>query len=200
MLQIVADASYKINYFCFERNSRHGVIIYREMQLQVIQTKIYEVRGQKVMLDFDLAELYETETRTLKQSVKRNMNRFPTDFMFQLTKIEWQEVITICDNLSKSIKYSPVTPYAFTEQGVAMLSGILNSDKAVDVNISIMRAFIALKQFALTNTELSNKLKELENTYNKQFKDVYEAINYLLQKDKQDIHQKERKQIGYKME
>ncbi len=168
------------------------------MQLQVIQTKIYEVRGQKVMLDFDLAELYETETRTLKQSVKRNMNRFPTDFMFQLTKIEWQEVITICDNLPKSIKYSPVAPYAFTEQGVAMLSGILNSDKAIDVNIAIMRAFIALKQFALTNTELNNKLKELENTYNKQFKDVYEAINYLLQKDKQETTQKERKQIGYK--
>ncbi len=168
------------------------------MQLQVIQTKIYEVRGQKVMLDFDLAELYETETRTLKQSVKRNMNRFPTDFMFQLTKIEWQEVITICDNLPKSIKYSPVAPYAFTEQGLAMLSGILNSDKAIDVNIAIMRAFIALKQFALTNTELNNKLKELENTYNKQFKDVYEAINYLLQKDKQEVNQKERKQIGYK--
>ncbi len=168
------------------------------MQLQVIQTKIYEVRGQKVMLDFDLAELYETETRTLKQSVKRNMNRFPTDFMFQLTKKEWQEVITNCDNLPKSIKYSPVAPYAFTEQGVAMLSGILNSDKAIDVNIAIMRAFIALKQFALTNTELNNKLKELENTYNKQFKDVYEAINYLLQKDKQETNQKERKQIGYK--
>lgn len=168
------------------------------MQLQVIQTKIYEVRGQKVMLDFDLAELYETETRTLKQSVKRNINRFPFDFMFQLTKLEWQEVITICDNLPKSIKYSPVTPNAFTEQGVAMLSGILNSDKAIDVNIAIMRAFIALKQYALTNTELSNKLKELENTYNKQFKDVYEAINYLIQKDKQETNQKERKQIGYK--
>lgn len=169
------------------------------MQLQTIQTKIYELRGQKVMLDFDLAELYGTETRALKQSVKRNMNRFPPDFMFQLTKIEWQEVITICDNLPKSIKYSPVTPFAFTEQGVAMLSGILNSNKAIDVNIAIMRAFIALKQFALTNTELSNKLRELENTYNKQFKDVYEAINYLIKKDKSETNQKERKQIGYKV-
>jgi hypothetical protein len=168
------------------------------MQLQMIQTKIYEVRGQKVMLDFDLAELYETETRTLKQSVKRNINRFPTDFMFELTKTEWQEVITICDNLPKSIKYSPVTPFAFTEQGVAMLSGILNSEKAIDVNIAIMRTFIALKQFALTNTELNNKLKELEGKYNKQFKDVYDAINYLLQKDKKETNQKERKQIGYK--
>ncbi len=89
-------------------------------------------------------------------------------------------------------------PFAFTEQGVAMLSGILNSDKAIDVNIAIMRAFIALKQFALTNIELNNKLKELENTYNKQFKDVYEAINYLLQKDKVEVEQKERKKIGYR--
>lgn len=168
------------------------------MHLQAIQTKIYELRGQKVMLDYDLAELYETETRTLKQAVKRNMKRFPPDFMFLLTKTEWREVITICDNLPKSIKYSPVTPFAFTEQGVAMLSGILNSDKAIDVNIAIMRAFIALKQFALTNRELNNKLKELEESYDKQFKDVYEAIDYLLQKDKQDISQKERKQIGYK--
>jgi hypothetical protein len=168
------------------------------MHLQAIQTKIYELRGQKVMLDYDLAELYETETRTLKQAVKRNMKRFPPDFMFLLTKAEWREVITICDNLPKSIKYSPVTPFAFTEQGVAMLSGVLNSDKAIDVNIAIMRAFIALKQFALTNTALNNKLKELEESYDKQFKDVYEAIDYLLQKDKQDVSQKERKQIGYK--
>lgn len=168
------------------------------MHLQAIQTKIYELRGQKVMLDYDLAELYETETRTLKQAVKRNMKRFPPDFMFLLTKTEWREVITICDNLPKSIKYSPVTPFAFTEQGVAMLSGVLNSDKAIDVNIAIMRAFIALKQFALTNTALNNKLKELEESYDKQFKDVYEAIDYLLQKDKQDVSQKERKQIGYK--
>jgi hypothetical protein len=165
------------------------------MQLQVIQTKIYEVRGQKVMLDYDLAELYETETRLLKRAVRRNIKRFPDDFMFQVTKQEW-EVIPNWDNLPG--RFSPSMPFAFTEQGVAMLSGILNSDKAIDVNIAIMRAFIALKQFALTNTELNNKLKELENTYNKQFKDVYEAINYLLQKDKQETNQKERKQIGYK--
>jgi hypothetical protein len=89
-------------------------------------------------------------------------------------------------------------PNAFTEQGVAMLSGILNSDKAIDVNIAIMRAFITLKQFALTNTELNHKLKELEDSYDQQFKDIYEAIDYLLQKDKQEISQKERKRIGYK--
>lgn len=169
------------------------------MQLQVIQTKIYEVRDQKVMLDYDLAELYEVETKRLKEAIRRNSRRFPGDFMFELTREEYNVLRTQFASLeSGKGKYSKYLPYAFTEQGVAMLSGILNSDKAIDVNIAIMRAFIALKQFALTNTELNNKLKELESTYNKQFKDVYEAINYLLQKDKQETNQKERKQIGYK--
>lgn len=169
------------------------------MQLQVIQTKIYEVRGQKVMLDYDIAELYEVETKRLKEAIRRNARRFPGDFMFELTREEYNVLRTQFASLeSGKGKYSKYLPYAFTEQGVAMLSGILNSDKAIDVNIAIMRAFIGLKQFALTNTELNNKLKELESTYNKQFKDVYEAINYLLQKDKQEINQKTRKRIGYK--
>ena len=172
------------------------------MQLQVIQTKIYEVRGQKVLLDYDLAALYDVQTKNLNLAVKRNLKRFPPDFMFQLTKAEWEQKNSQrLQNETLEIgrgKYSKYLPHAFTEQGVAMLSGILNSDKAIDVNIAIMRAFIALKQFALTNTELNNKLIELEKTYNKQFKDVYEAINYLLQKDKQETSQKERKQIGYK--
>ena len=193
MLQIVAEANYKINYFCSQRNN----LIYRKMQLQVIQTKIYEVRGQKVILDFDLAELYEVQTKNLNLAVKRNLKRFPVDFMFQLTKTEW-ESLRLQIETSNTRGGTRYLPYAFAEQGVAMLSGILNSDKAIDVNIAIMRAFIALKQFALTNTELNNKLKELEKTYTKQFKDVYEAINYLLQKDKQETSQKERKQIGYK--
>ncbi len=171
-------------------------LIYREMQLQVIQTKIYEVRGQKVMLDYDLTELYETETKYLKRAVKANIKRFPSDFMFEISK---EELESLRCNFSTSNNRggNRYLPYAFTEQGVAMLSGILNSDKAIDVNIAIMRAFIALKQFALTNTELNNKLKELENTYNKQFKDVYEAINYLFKKDKRETNQKERKQIAY---
>lgn len=167
------------------------------MHLQTIQTKIYELRGQKVMLDYDLAGLYEVLTKNLNLAVKRNSRRFPQDFMFQLTKTEWDN-LRLQFETSKKKGGTRYLPYAFTEQGVAMLSGILNSDKAIDVNIAIMRAFIALKQFALTNTELNNKLKELEDSYNQQFKDVYEAIDYLLQKDKQDINQKERKQIGYK--
>lgn len=166
------------------------------MHLQVIQSKIYEVRDQKVMLDFDLAELYETETRLLKRAVRRNISRFPDDFMFQITKQECQ-LIPNWDKLPE--RFSPSTPFAFTEQGVAMLSSVLKSDKAVEVNISIMRAFVFIRQYALSHKDLTEKLKELENKYNKQFKDVYEAINYLLQKDKQETSQKKRKRIGYKI-
>jgi len=168
------------------------------MQLQIIQNKIYEVREQKVMLDFDLAALYEVENRSLKQAVKRNIDRFPNDFMFQLTKNEWQELITNCDKLPEGAKFSPVPPTAFTEQGVSMLSSVLRSKKAIQVNIAIMRAFVFIRQYALSHKDLTDKLRELETKYNKQFKDVYEAINYLLQKDKQDAKQKERNRIGFK--
>ena len=168
------------------------------MQLQVIQTKIYEVRGQKVMLDYDLAELYEVETRVLNQAVKRNIDIFPPDFMFQITINEWENMSSQFVMTSVNKRPKTALPNVFTEHGVTMLANILKSKKARQTSVAIVRAFIALKQFALTNTELSNKLKELENTYNKQFKDVYDAINYLLKKDKQEINQTERKQIGYK--
>ena len=150
------------------------------------------------MLDFDLAQLYETETRLLKRAVRRNLDRFPEDFMFQLTKAEWQELIPNWDNLPETIKFSPATPFAFTEQGVAMLSGVLKSKKAVEVNISIMRAFVFIRQYALTHKDLTDKLKKLERKYNMQFKDVYQAINYLLNKDKQQTEQNQRKRIGFK--
>ena len=179
------------------------------MQLQKIETKIYEVRGQKVMLDFDLAELYEVQTKNLNLAVKRNIQRFPKDFMFQLTKPEWESLrLQIETSNSQRLqnetldtgrgKYTKYLPHAFTEQGLAMLSGILNSEKAINVNIAIMRAFVFIRQYALTHTDLTNKLKELETRYNKQFKDVYEAINYLMQKDIQETEQKKRKRIGYK--
>ena len=167
------------------------------MQLQKIETKIYEVREQKIMLDFDLAELYETETKYLKRAVRANVKRFPPDFMFELSKTEWE---TLRCNFSTSNKRGGTRylPFAFTEQGVSMLSSILNSDKAIDVNISIMRAFVFIRQYALTNKNLTDKLKKLESKYNKQFNDVYEALNYLLHKEKQDTEQKERKRIGFK--
>ena len=150
------------------------------------------------MLDFDLAELYQVETRVLKQAVRRNIERFPKDFMFQLNKREWKVLITICDNLPKNLKFSPSMPFAFTEQGVAMLSSVLRSKKAIKINISIMRAFVVIREFALSHKELSQKITELESKYNGQFKDVFEALNYLIQKDKQSLQQKERITIGYK--
>ncbi len=150
------------------------------------------------MLDFDLAALYGVENRALKQAVKRNQNRFPPDFMFQLKKTEWKKVITNCDKLPDNIKYSPAAPFAFTEQGVAMLSSVLRSKKALDVNISIMRAFVFIRQYALSHKDLTEKLKELESRYNKQFKDIYEALNYLLQKEEQQKVQGERKRIGFR--
>ncbi len=107
------------------------------------------------MLDFDLALLYGTQTRILKQAVKRNINRFPKDFMFPLNKKEWQQLITICDNLPEGVKFSPALPYAFTEHGVTMLASILKSKKSIQMNIAIVRAFVALKQFALSYKELA---------------------------------------------
>lgn len=112
-------------------------------ELQLIQSKIYEIRGQKVMLDFDLAELYQVETRVLNQSVKRNLKRFPSDFMFQLTADEWE--ILKSQFVISSWGGTRKLPYAFTEQGLAMLSGVLNSDIAIQVNINIMRAFANCK-------------------------------------------------------
>jgi ORF6N domain len=178
------------------------------MQLQKIETKIYEVRGFKVMLDYDLAELYQVETKVLNQAVKRNSKRFPTDFMFQLTKIELEtmrsQIVTayketepmLSQNVTASQKKRNVTalPYAFTEQGLAMLSGILNSDIAIEVNISIMRAFVMMRQVASQYGELYKKIQALESND----KEIFEALNYLLNKDKETTEQKDRKQIGFK--
>ena len=140
-------------------------------QLELIQSKIYEIRGQKVMLDRDLAELYQVEVRVLNQSVKRNMKRFPRDFMFQLTPEEWnilksQFVISSWGGIRK-------LPFAFTEQGLAMLSGVLNSDVAIEVNISIMRAFVAVRQ--LLALPLSDKVQELQQEV-KELKDYIEEV------------------------
>ena len=132
------------------------------MQIHSIQNRIYEIRGQKVMLDFDLALLYGTETRILKQAVRRNINRFPKDFIFELKKKEWQKLITICDKLPDGVKYSPALPYAFTEHGITMLASVLKTSKAIQMNIAIVRAFIALKQFALNYKELAEQIKELK--------------------------------------
>lgn len=177
------------------------------MEIQLIQNKIYEIRGHKVMLDFDLADLYEVPTKSLNQAVKRNLQRFPSDFMFRLTPDEWEtmrsqfatattsEIVMRSQNVTASQKKRNVsaTPYAFTEQGLAMLSGILNSEKAINVNIAIMRAFVMIRQYALTYKDLTERLKEIEG----KFEDIYEALDYLLEKDKVETEQKQRKRIGF---
>lgn len=171
------------------------------MELQTIQNKIYAIREQKVMLDFDLAVLYEIETKYLKRAVKRNINRFPEDFMFELTSEEWEslrcQIGTLNNGRGQFPKY---LSFAFTEQGVAMLASVLNSPKAIEVNIQIVRAFVFLRHYALTNKELTEKLHELERKYDKQFDDVFDALNYLVKQNKQQITQKERKKIGFKTE
>ncbi len=150
------------------------------------------------MLDFDLAKLYQVPTKSLNLAVKRNLKRFPEDFMFQLSKEEFQNLrfqTETSSNKHGGIRYNP---YAFTEQGIAMLSSVLNSDLSIDVNISIIRTFVLLRQFALSHKELTAKLKELESKFDRQFKDVAEAINYLLKKEQQISNQQNRKKIGYK--
>jgi hypothetical protein len=167
------------------------------MQLKSIQSKIYEIRGQKVMLDFDLAELYEVETRVLNQAVKRNIDIFPEDFLFQLTTKEWKNMSSQIVMTYPAKRPKTALPLVFTEHGVTMLANVLKSKKARQTSVAIVRAFIALKQFVISHKELSIQLNELEKKYNKQFKDVYEVINYLLRKDKQEIDFKERKRIGF---
>ena len=168
------------------------------MHLQQIESKIHEIRRQKVMLDYDLAELYEVQTRALNQAVKRNIDIFPDDFMFQLSEKEWEQMSSQIVMTSLNKRPKTALPYAFTEHGVTMLANVLKSKKARLTSIAIVRAFITLKKFISNYNEIAETLKELENKYNQQFKDVYEAINYLLNKDKQETAQKERKKIGYK--
>ena len=141
------------------------------MELQVIQSKIFEIRGCKVILDFDLAELYCTKTSLLKRAVRRNIDRFPGDFMFQLTKEEANSVLTnrVFQNGTPQYNYSAYAPFAFTEEGVAMPSSVLRNDIAIKVNISIMRAFVIVRQYMLAGEvqskeilELRNRIKELE--------------------------------------
>ena len=150
-------------------------------ELQLIQSKIYEIRGQKVMLDFDLAEMYEVETRVLNQAVKRNIERFPEDFMFQLTKEEtlnWKSQIVMSNSIKMGMRRSP---YAFTELGVAMLSSVLNSKAAIQINMSIMRAFVAIRQLIANPPvdrvgELEKQMKELKDYIEDVFAD-YNDIN-----------------------
>lgn len=160
--------------------------------LETIKSKIHEIRGCKVMLDFDLATLYETETKRLKEAVRRNIERFPEDFMFELTKEEFENLRSqFATSSHGGLRYMP---FAFTEQGVAMLSSVLKSEKAIEINITIMRTFVTIRQFALNYNELKLRIDEIES----QFPDIYKALNYLVDKDNDGQSNTERKKIGHK--
>ncbi len=161
------------------------------MEKDVIHTKIHTFRGVRVMLDYDLADLYEMETKYLKRAVNRNSDRFPDDFMFQLTKEEFDNLR--CQSVTSNYGGTRYLPYVFTEQGVAMLSGVLNSPKAIQVNIAIMRTFVKIRQYMLHFQVLADKLAEHEQ----QFADVYEVLDYLMNKDKLSTAQQERTRIGF---
>ena len=167
------------------------------MDLQIIQNKIFEVRSCRVMLDYHLAELYQVETRALKQAVKRNIERFPGDFIFVLTQEEANLLLSI--GVSQNVippayNFGVAMPMAFTEQGVAMLSSVLRSKVAIEVNISIMRAFVLMRQMAIGYEELSRRIEELEVSTDAQFNELYQALTQLLSQSKQ---QKERRPVGF---
>lgn len=204
------------------------------MDVAIIENKIYEIRGQKVMLDFDLALLYEVETRVLNQAVKRNAIRFPEDFMFRLTTIEWQTmqsqiVITKKGNPSQSVMNSNnkktmssqivmtsnskrpnvALPFAFTEHGVTMLASVLRSERAIKMNIEIVRAFIAIRHYINKHKNLSEQINDLRIEMQKEFGErdvqiasIYDALENLLDKKEDEIEQRlkweQRERIGFK--
>jgi hypothetical protein len=166
------------------------------MEIEQIKKSILEIKGKKVMLDMDLAIIYEVETRVLKQAVRRNIDRFPDDFMFELTAEELKNLTS--QFVTSSWGGQRHKPFAFTEQGIAMLSSVLKSKKAIQMNIAIMRAFVMMRQFALSYQELSEKLLELKKLHNQKFDDIEQVLTYLIQKDTQQTQQITRKQVGYK--
>ena len=183
--------------------------------IQSIQNRIYEIRGERVMLDFDLAALYEVPTKALNQAVKRNSTRFPKDFMFRLTASEWQSMrsqnVTASENAiymrpqnvtaSQNKRNTHLAPYAFTEQGVAMLSGILNSDKAISMNIAIMRAFVEIRKIIFRENNLKDQIEQIKNhlgDHDAQLSQIYDAMENLLDEKAAQRKWSERDRIGFK--
>ena len=193
--------------------------------IKSIQNRIYEIRGERVLLDFDLATLYEVERRSLNQAVKRNIKRFPLDFMFQLTKQEFEnlrlqieasenssslrsQIVTLKDDQNLKSQFvisswggSRSLPYAFTEQGVAMLSSVLRSDKAISMNIAIMRAFVAIRQLTLQQMDIKEQLKEIKERigeHDTQLNQIYDAMENLLNEKAAERKWNERERIGFK--
>ncbi|MBU1023234.1 ORF6N domain-containing protein [bacterium] len=164
------------------------------MPVERIEKAIFFIREQKVMLDSDLADLYDVETKALNKAVKRNIDRFPADFMFQLTDEEW-ESLRFHFGTSSSWGGRRYPPYAFTEQGVSMLSGVLKSERAIKVNIEIMRTFVRLREMISSNAKLAKRLDELEKKYDSQFRQVFDAIRQLMAPE-----QTKRKRIGFRQD
>jgi hypothetical protein len=144
-----------------------------------VDRSILVVRGEKVILDADLAEFYGVPTKRLNEQVKRNRSRFPEDFMFQLTAEEKAEVVADCDHLSR-LKYSPALPHAFTEHGAIMAASVLNTDRAVEVSVYVVRAFVRLRQMLASHRDLARKIEEMEKNYAAQFKVVFDALRALM--------------------
>jgi hypothetical protein len=162
--------------------------------MERIADKIYLIRKTKVMMDRDLAELYGVKTKALKQGVRRNINRFPSDFMFELSKEEfedWRSQFVTSNRDKMGLRYPPMV---FTEQGVAMLSSVLNSERAIQVNILIMRAFTQLRRMLSTHEELKRKIEAMERKYDRQFRVVFDAIKLLI-----DTETKPKKRIGFEV-
>ncbi len=169
------------------------------MELQVIKNQIFEVRGCRIMTDFHLAALYQVETRVLKQAVRRNIDRFPEDFMFRLSKEEANSLINIGVSqfvISPNYNTGATDVFVFTEQGIAMLSSILKSKIAIQINIAIMRAFVKMREFSVSYAELQSQLEKFMLDTDMKFNDVYEALRFLTEQKQTD--EKPRIPIGYK--
>jgi hypothetical protein len=179
------------------------------MEAAIIQQKIFEMRGERIMLDYDIAVLYGVETKRLNEQVKRNIERFPVDFMFRLTEKEWA-LIQAQPHFHLSPMRSQIAtasvqkrnhqhlPYAFTEHGITMLASVLRSEQAVQANLLIVRAFIAMRQLSVHYRELAEKLAQLENTNNSKFREIYQVLNMLIGKKEQEVDFHQRRRIGFK--
>jgi hypothetical protein len=161
------------------------------LPLRKLERRILALRGLRVMLDADLAEVYGVTTKRLNEQVKRNIDRFPPDFMFKLTEVEKAEVVANCDHLQR-IKYSPVLPFAFTEHGAVMLASVVDSPVAVQASIQVVRAFVQLRQLLTQRDDMARKVEALEKKYDARFKIVFDAIRKLMAPE-----QKSRKKIGF---
>lgn len=183
--------------------------------IRSIQNRIYDIRGERIMLDFDLAQLYEVETKALNQAVKRNMQRFPEDFMFRLSIAKWQGIrsqavtasavnVSLRSHIvtaSQGKRNTAVTPYAFTAQGIAMLSGILTGNKAIQMNIAIMRAFVEVRKILLQQTDLKEQLQQIRERlgeHDAQLNSIYDAMENLLDKKAAQRKWADRERIGFK--